>query len=124
MFINGLPGFLQSLKNEGSFKLVLTSRLNQYCIENLFSIIRGKGAFRGNPVLCSSKTTSCLWWLTHFFVQSTASNCKVDNDQILLNLAYIAMAKYNVSRLTLVQKPMVMSTTPLAVPTENIVIYT
>lgn len=35
-------------KNYG-FKYLLTNRLNQDCIENPFSIIRGRGGHRDNP---------------------------------------------------------------------------
>ena len=42
---NFLGGKLNSLseRKRRKFQLILTGRLNQDCVENLFSIIRGKG---------------------------------------------------------------------------------
>lgn len=37
------------LHTEYGLKFLLTSRLNQDCVENLFSVIRGKGSQRDNP---------------------------------------------------------------------------
>ena len=37
------------LHNHHQYGFLLTNRLNQDCIENLFSIIRGKGGQRVNP---------------------------------------------------------------------------
>ncbi|GFO29491.1 transposable element p transposase [Plakobranchus ocellatus] len=40
---------VQDLHNNHKIKFLLTSRLNQDCIEDLFSVIRGKGGHRDNP---------------------------------------------------------------------------
>ncbi|GFO01711.1 transposable element p transposase [Plakobranchus ocellatus] len=39
---------VQDLHNNHNIKFLLTSRLNQNCIENLFSVIRGKVRYRDN----------------------------------------------------------------------------
>ena len=46
--INALFGLWSELEKRG-FNYLLTNRLNQDCIENLFSILRGKRGFRDNP---------------------------------------------------------------------------
>lgn len=39
----------ESLHNTYKVSFLLTNRLNQDCVENLFSVIRSKGAQRDNP---------------------------------------------------------------------------
>ena len=50
------------------------------------------------------------------FVQSDASNCKVDNDKILLDVSNIAMAKYVWSVPTSVEKPSCVDIAVIALP--------
>ena len=47
--IQSLLGLWEYLKTEQSFQFILTSRINQDCVENLFSIIHGFGGHRDNP---------------------------------------------------------------------------
>ena len=61
------------------------------------------------------------------FVQSDASNCKVDNDKILLDVSNIAMAKYVWSVPTSVDKPTgvdiaVIAPPPLSDSTQNVAV--
>ena len=72
----------------------MTGRLNQDCVENLFSIIRGKGGFCDNPDVEQFKAAFKYFVADKLFVQSDMSNYKVDNDTILLNISNVAMAKY------------------------------
>ena len=53
--IIALFGLWQHLKKEEKFQFILTGRLNKDCVENLFSIIRGKGGFHDNPDVDNSK---------------------------------------------------------------------
>ena len=46
--IKSLLALWENLQRKG-FKYFLTNRLNQDCVENLFSIIRGSGGHRDNP---------------------------------------------------------------------------
>ena len=46
--IISLMALWKDLQNSG-FKYLLTNRLNQDCLENVFSILRSKGRFRDNP---------------------------------------------------------------------------
>ena len=62
------------------------------------------------------------------FVQNDASNCKVDNDKILLDVSNITMAKYVWSVSTSVEKPKgvdiaVIAPPPLSNATQNVAVY-
>ena len=62
------------------------------------------------------------------FVQSDASNCKVDNDKILLDVSNIAMAKYVQPVPTSVEKPTgveiaVTVPPPLSNAVQNVAVY-
>ena len=62
------------------------------------------------------------------FVQSDASNCKVDNDKILLDVSNIGMAKYAWSVLTSLDKPTGVDIAVIAPPllsnaTQNVAVY-
>ena len=62
------------------------------------------------------------------FVQSGKSNCKIDNDKILLDISNIAMAKYIKPVPRNVEKPpttdvALLLTPPLSLPTKNVAAY-
>ena len=66
--------------------------------------------------------------LKKLFVQSDASNCKVDNDKILFDVSNIAMSKYVWSVPTSVEKPTdvciaVIAPPPLSNATQNVAVY-
>ena len=92
--INGLFGLWQHLMKEEKFQFILTGRLNQDCVENLFSIIRGKGDFCDNPDVEQFKAAFKYLIADKLFVQSDASNCKIDNDTVALNIGNVLMVKY------------------------------
>ena len=91
--IQSLLRFWEYLKTEQSFWFILTSQINKDCAENLFSIIHGFGSHRDNPDVEQLKSSFKHVVADKLFVQSNASNCKVDNDKILLDVSNIAMAK-------------------------------
>ena len=116
------------LKTEQNFKFLLTNRLNQDCVENLFSIIRGKGGFRDNPDAVQFKDAFKYIVADKLFVQSGKSNCKVDNDKILLDISSVAMAKYVKPVATNVEKLLTTDVAlgiipPLSIPTKNVAAY-
>ena len=71
----------------------MTGRLNQDYVENLFSIIRGKGGFHDNPDVEHFEAAIKYLVADKLLVQSDASNCNIDNDTMLLNISNVAMAK-------------------------------
>ena len=126
--IHALFDLWDYLKTEQNFKFLLTNRLNQDCAENLFSIIRGKGGFRDNPDAVQFKDAFKYIVADKLFVQSGKSNCKVDNDKILLDISSVAMAKYvkpvatNVEKLLTTDVALVIIP-PLSIPTKNVAAY-
>ena len=62
------------------------------------------------------------------FAQSGKSNCKIDNDKILLDISSVAMAKYIKPLPRNVEKPpttdvALLITPPLSLPTKNVAAY-
>ena len=128
MCIQSLLGLWEYLKTEQSFWFILTSQINQDCVEHLFSIICGFGGHRDNPDVEQLKSSFKYTVADKLFVQSDASNCKVDNDKILLDVSNIAMAKYVQSVPTSVEKPTdvgiaVIAPPPLSNATQNVAVY-
>ena len=70
----------------------MTNRLNQDCVENLFSIIRGKGGKRDNPDAREFRASYRQVVFDQLLMLSEGSNCKVDTDDILLNLTNLDRA--------------------------------
>ena len=77
-----------------TLQFILTSRLNQDWVENLFSIIRGKGGFRDNPNAEQFIDAFRYVVADKLFVQNSSSNCKVYSDKILLDIKNISMTEY------------------------------
>ena len=102
-----LFGLWQHLKKEEKFQFILTDRLNEDCVENLFSIIRGTDGLHDNPDVEQFKAAFKCLVADKLFIQSNASNCKVDDDAIRLNISNIVMAKYIKIGQTDVEKPQI-----------------
>ena len=122
--INALFGLWQHLKKEEKFWFILTGRQNQDCVENLFSIIRGKGGFCDNPDVEQFKAAFKYLIADKLFVQSDTNNSKVDNDTILLNISNVAMAKYIKTGQIDVKKPQIpdvamVTAVPSSLPTKT-----
>ena len=75
--INVLFGLWQHLKKEEKFQFILTGRLNQDCVGNVFSIIRGKGGFCDNPDVEQFKAAFKYHVADKLFVQSDANNLRL-----------------------------------------------
>ena len=80
LYIQSLLGLWEYLKTEQSFWFILTSQINQDCVENVFSIIQGFGGYRDNPGVEQLKRSFKYVMADSLFIQSDTSNCKVDND--------------------------------------------
>ena len=84
-----ITSFLQlwdDLQTEHGIHFLLTSRLNQDCLENLFSTIRGKGGHGDNPSTQQFRIRLGQTMVDSFFVHSPSSNCEEDHDRSLLAL--------------------------------------
>lgn len=90
MSITALNMLWNDLHTEHGFKFLLTSRLNQDCIENLFSVVRGKQGSRDNPNPEQFRGTFRQIIVDRLLVKSDYSNCKSDVDKVLLDVSSIS----------------------------------
>ncbi len=65
---------------------MLTNTLNQDCLKNLFSVIRGRGGHRDNPTPQQFRAAFRQIVIQQLFQQSERSNCKIDFDKVLLDV--------------------------------------
>ena len=79
-----------SLENSHSLKFLLTNRLNQDCLENLFSVIRSRGGHRDNPNSVEFRADYRAVAIDSLFVKSQNTNCIEDIDSFLLKLGNFA----------------------------------
>ena len=89
MAINTLLQLWSDLHTEYQLSYLLTNRLNQACIENLFSIIRGKGGHRDNPDASQFCIALRQVMVDAVLVPSPRANCEEDVDSFLLTLRSI-----------------------------------
>ena len=85
--IKSLTAFWKDVTNNHGFKFLLTNRLNQDCLENLFSIIRGKGGNRDNPTPQQFRAAFRQIVVEKLLEPSPGSNCQSDYEQVLLDLS-------------------------------------
>ena len=67
-------------------KFLLTGRLNQDSLENLFSVIRGKGGHRDNPDSVQFKAAFTETTIDSIFLTIKQANCEEDMDSFLMTL--------------------------------------
>ena len=72
---------------EKKYKFLLTSRLNQDCIENFFSRIHGCGGHRDNPDVTQFRSSFRYMAVDKLFVDNTGRNCENDLDNVLLDVS-------------------------------------
>ena len=72
------------LKSNFQFSYLLTRRLTQDCIENLFSVIRGKGGNNVTPDASKFRYSLRLAMTKELLLPSEDSNCALDASQFLL----------------------------------------
>ncbi|KAK7503101.1 hypothetical protein BaRGS_00005727, partial [Batillaria attramentaria] len=89
MAIRTLLALFEELQSENGVAFLLTNRLNQDCLENLFSCIRGKGGHLDNPNAAQFRLFLRQAMVDSLFIHSAGSNCSEDNDKFLLNLTSV-----------------------------------
>lgn len=87
--IKATSALWKDLRDNHHFCYLLTNRLNQDCVENLFSILRGKGGHRDNPSAMEFRAAFRQVAFDHILEQFAGSNCGADMDQILVSLTNI-----------------------------------
>ena len=74
-----------SLSVSNNIKFLLSNRLNQDCIENLFALIRSKGGHRSNPDPQEFRYALRQVMVDKVLSSIRGTNCKEDLDTFLLN---------------------------------------
>lgn len=71
-----------------NYRFLLTSRLNQDCIEKCFSTICGSGGNRDNPDVMELRARFRFAAVDKLFIDnSDCTNCEADFDNVLLNIS-------------------------------------
>ena len=84
--IQSTLSLFDALSEEYNISFFLTSRLNQDCLENLFSSIRGKGGHRDNPDIVQFQSALKQIMVDLVLVSNEGKNCEDDVDSFLFNL--------------------------------------
>ena len=74
------------LHSEHEFRFLLTNRLNQDCVENLFSTIRAKGAQRDNPDAGQFRAAFRQVMVDMVMIPNKGGNCEEDVDKFICTL--------------------------------------
>ena len=85
IFIKEIDSIL-NLYNEIQYEYLLTNRINQDSIENLFSIIRAKGGARDHPTPDQIRAAYRQVVFDNILMPSEGSNCIPDNDRLILSI--------------------------------------
>ena len=93
--LNINPLFLLSddLHTKYDVKYFYTNRLNQDCVENLFSVIRGKDGQRDGPDATQFRTALTRVMVDQVLLTRKAQNCQDDFDVFMCNLKSFADAQ-------------------------------
>ena len=90
--MNALTQLWSELHMHG-FKFLLTSRLDQDRVENMFPVIRGKGGNRDHPDPQQFRAAFRQVVVDQLLKPSDFGNCQDDLDSILLSLNHMATEK-------------------------------
>ncbi|KAF0711482.1 Transposable element P transposase, partial [Aphis craccivora] len=84
--INALKFLYEELNTEYSIEFLLTRRLTQDCIENVFSIIRAKGGNNTTPDATKFQSAIRMLMCNNLLTPSEEGNCEMDACQFLTKL--------------------------------------
>jgi hypothetical protein len=90
MDIRALLGLWDDLKDNHGLRFLMTERLTQDCIENLFSQIRGNGGHIANPSAAQFRTFIRRAMVDSIIVHKEQSNSKEDAAKFLLSVKDIS----------------------------------
>ena len=80
------------LSIQHGFKFLLTNRLNEDCIENLFSLMRAIGARKGNPDAGQFRAEFQQVMVDNVMAPSKSVNCEADVDSFICSLKHMKEA--------------------------------
>lgn len=125
--INCLLNLWSHLNTQFGVSFLLTSRLNQDCIENFFSQIRNKGGNRDNPDAVQFRAAYRAIAVDSIFVLSSSSNCEEDIDTFILKLRGLQQFS-DPSSATAIPAHIaeifsIANNTSVSLPEENVAVY-
>jgi len=80
-FVQSIEGVLLLLQDSNNY--LLTSRVNQDALENLFSAIRQRGGFNRNPTVKTFRSSFRLFTIKHLLEPAESSSYSPDDDSLL-----------------------------------------
>lgn len=83
--LTSLSMLYDELKQQ-KFEYLMTKRLNQDCLENFFSCIRGTGGHRTHPTAYELQNSFCVICVNSWVQLSKSQNCENDGDDFIINL--------------------------------------
>lgn len=118
----------QHIKENTDACFMLTSRVNQDVVENLFSTIRRKGGFRDNPSAKEFRCALRMVMVAELLKPSLSANCKPDDAKFLLSLQTLIKDRVkkpspSISHHNRAQQNTVFCSTSLDLPEENTLAY-
>jgi len=91
--ISALLHIWENVSTYHNLKFLMTSRLNQDCLENLFSVIRQAGGCRDNPNAEQFGQALRQCAVKSLLVVPKTANCAVDSDVLLTSMADLSCNK-------------------------------
>ena len=85
--IQSLLSLWEDLSVNHEFKFLLTNRLNQDCLENMFSVVRSRRGHGDNPDAQQFLAAFRQIAVDKLLLPSEASNCQADMDKVLLDIS-------------------------------------
>ena len=95
--IQSLLSLWADLSMNHDFKFLLTNRLNQDCLENMFSVIRSRRGHGDNPNPQEFLAAFRQIVVDKLLLPSESSNCQADIDKVLLDLSSFPATSSQVS---------------------------
>lgn len=103
----------EDLENINCVSELRTYRLNQDCLENFFSVIRGRGGHRDNPDTLQFISAYRNVSVDLLFHKSHQSNCSEDMDQFALKLEHLTVqSKEKLVKSTTLSEPNLVDKDP------------
>lgn len=123
--IKSLLFLWSDLSENYGFSHLFTSCLNQDSVENLFSIIRGKGGHRFNPDAREFRAAYRQVLFDQMLMPSPGSNCELDTDKILLSLSSLTQENVAIenNQVSSDAAPPNLTASTVTLPVQNVEAY-
>ena len=118
----------EHIKESSDISFLMTSRINQDIVENLFSTIRRKGGFRDNPSAKEFRCALRMVMVAELIKPSVNANCSPDSDKFILTLQTLTKNRVRkasppISRANTTKQNRALDRIPFDLPEENTLAY-